>query len=222
MAVVYLPFGYPVVGGVWDSVVYQGTVARMYNDLDKDPRSESQLMNRYLLADISRVRATMGLWGKDICKIEFGSRWSAVVYQLVKGDVDGYWSEGVGLFDEFSEIQKVAWREYAPYQVTYNDPGRVWYGLCWTLFRWFNDHGVTYHDMSEPLGGTYGEVRAWWLAGREDYGFQWAPFEGEEINVDDDRIYWDGDWHVYFAAGLYGGRAMYTHDEHAYARIVLV
>lgn len=127
MAVVYLPYGYPLQSGVaYDTLVYQGDVVRQYT-LPIDPRSNEQLFNRRLLSDTSKVRRDLQDWGRQACKTVFGSKWPTVIYQLLRADEGGVWSDGLAAWNGFTTVEQAAWRSAAPYQATFNDPGRAFY-----------------------------------------------------------------------------------------------
>lgn len=172
MATVVLPYGYPAIQGAPSlTIVYQGTVARLYT-ASNDPRTESQLFNRKLLSDVSKMRGAAGTWAKSAWKLTFGSTWSSVIYQMVKGDVDGYWSAAESFFDIQSEEWQQGWRDNAPYQATFNDPGRIFFALAQMLYGWDEDHdGHRFYQPQPDQDAGDGE-RVWWLATREDYGWQ--------------------------------------------------
>jgi len=130
MVQVYLPMGYPLQSGnQFENVIYQGSVVRLYT-LPKDPRSDTQLQNRRFLSDITKMRSTLGVWGKGVCKLSMGSKWGTVIYQAIKADIGGWWSSALDDWESFSEENQDGWRGNAPYQATFNDNGKIFYALA--------------------------------------------------------------------------------------------
>lgn len=163
MVQVYLPMGYPQLSGLeFANVIYQGNVVRLYT-VPKDPRTEAQLQQRRLLADISKVRASLGSWGKAACKTALGARWSTVIWQCVKADIEGWWSAALEEWDDFAEPNKEAWRTACPYQATYNDMGQIYFGLV----RLVAHAIVHYSNLSWGSSTTWTEAQSatattWW------------------------------------------------------------
>ena len=165
MARVYLPLGYPAVSGVeGELIIYQGTVVRMY-EIPKDPRTNEQLYQRRFLADLVKMRSTLGLWGRGACRAALGSKWSTVVFQFAKLNYNSWWSDAWDTWEEFTEAQMEDWRLAAPAQATFNDPGRVFYTL--SLFL----HNLIDEKTSHPWESLYwganqsDEALAWWSLG---------------------------------------------------------
>lgn len=172
MAQVILPYGYPVISGEgWSSLVYQGTVVRLYADA-ADPRTDSQNFERALFGDLKRLISSAGMWPKSSWRFMFGTRWSSIVYQMARGNVDGYWNFGLSAFDGINLTQKNLWRASAPYQATYNDPGRVWYAYLYMLYQWATSKGINNFKMVNPIGANAASMLVWWQAGLDKYGFQ--------------------------------------------------
>lgn len=215
MATVTLPYGYPAIQGAsYSTIVYQGTVARLYSNAT-DPRTDSQLFERNLLADVKRMIGSAGTWAKASWKITFGTRWSSVIYQLLKGDVSSYWSESLDLFDAQSGSWQDDWREAAPYQATFNDPGRIFFAMADMLYRWDDDRGGHRFYQPDPAGDEAVDCVAWWISELGDYGWQIAPALGEYILSQDLRWVYVGTW------SLVGGK-MESSTPGDYAEIIVV
>lgn len=162
MAVVYLPYGYPKQSGVeFQTVVYQGTIVRVYT-LPTDPRTTDQLFNRRFLADSSKMRSTIGTWAKQLAKQTFGSKWSTAIYQLLKADDAGYWADAEALWNTFPQYEQIAWRTVAPYQATYNDPGKVFFCYARALVQILEQFtGLTWKANIWGLGDSAAAL-TWW------------------------------------------------------------
>lgn len=167
MAVVYLPMGYPLQQGLaFDNIVYQGTVARMYT-VPKDPRTDAQMFSRKLTSDVSKMRATAGVYARQGWKCNYGTHWSNVIHELVKSDFDGLWTEAMDAFDEFTEDLKAEWNANAPYQVTYNEPGRMYWGLVYVIYHQQQHVSRLWFEMPEPLADDMSSMLTWWTGGYE-------------------------------------------------------
>lgn len=133
MAQVYLPFGYPQLSGMeFANVIYQGEMVRLYT-VPTDPRNDAQLQQRYVFADLARMRGTLGTFGRAVARIALGSRWTGVLTQIVKADVSEWWTGALDRWDGFAEISKNAWRNAALNQASYNDVGGMYYACARTL-----------------------------------------------------------------------------------------
>lgn len=201
MATVYLPLGYPnVQGAVFDTIIFQGTVAKRYT-IPKDPRTDSQVMARKLLSDVAKMRGSAGAWAKSAWRITFGSKWGSIVYQMVKADVDSLWTNALDDFDNFSEAQQEAWDISAPYQVTFNKPGRVFYALAKMLWVWDDAHNGHLFYQSEPVAAGATEMAAWWTAGLDRYGWQTVSPTGYFVDDRDSRWTFYGAWSDWVGPG---------------------
>jgi hypothetical protein len=163
MVQVYLPLGYPAMQGqVEQMLIYQGNVVRLYQ-VPTDPRTEAQLFERKFLADLVKMRSNLGTWGRGACKAAFGSKWGSVLYQLVKLDHDTCWSSAVATWEAFSAEQKEAWREFAPYQATYNDPGKIFCALSLSIYLLFLEYSGHDWGAESWVGGQAEECLGWWM-----------------------------------------------------------
>lgn len=199
MAVVYLPYGYPLQSGnAYDAIVYQGAMVRVYT-LPADPRTTDQLFNRRFLADTSKVRKVLGTWGKGAGKSVFGSTWATIVYQLIKADEGGVWSDAEALWNGFSIPGQNAWRAVAPYAATYNDPGKMFYCYARALIDLLLAYGgVTWLGLQWDEGDS-AAAAAWW-----------AKVQNSEMVVGtyddlDAKLYWVGAWWSGSNASYYNG-----------------
>lgn len=205
MAYVYLPMGYPQQSGAeFSTIIYQGNVVRLY-ELPADPRTTDQLFQRRFLSDTSKLRATLGSWGKGAARTSLGSKWAAVVYQLIKADDGDRWSEAEALWNDAGLSNQNAWREAAPYQATFNDPSKIFYcylrvlvqvlalysGMAWESELW---------DVTQSA-----DALSWW---NQDLS---GAFGRETVEEDDAGITYVGTWGRDDGApngGLHGGYYM--------------
>jgi len=221
MAQVILPYGYPLLSGqTATTVIYQGTVERSYTNV-VDPRTNSQLFARELLSDISKIRGSAGAWVKSAWKHQFGSKWSSVIYQMVKGDVDGYWTDSSDAWLALSELNRQNWRDAAPFQATYNDPGELWFRLLYLVFSWVDDHGLNIFYQPEVAEGTLAESLAWWTAELTDFGWQVRSAFFIDINDRDSGWVFSGAWSDVSDSNASVGTLRETSEPGAYAEIQL-
>ncbi len=212
---VYLPLGYPVVQGApFSTVVYNGTVARLYS-LPSDPRTGSQLFERYLMSDVARMRGVAGTWAKAVWRLQFGTRYTQVIYQLVRGDVDGLWSAGRDIYRSMSSDGKSEWRVNAPYQATYNDPGEIFFALNYVLYQWSVLNNQNYYFQPDPVAADVNDlsdVVLWWTTDLSVYGFQKGRLSGEVIENYDVGWSKSGTWSREYNASHSGGSAEITSE----------
>ena len=199
MAVVYLPYGYPIQSGTdYENLIYQGVVVRVY-DVPLDPRTNEQLFHRRFLSDTSKVRSMMSTWGKAAAKTVFGSKWATVVYQLIKADEGARWSEAESAWNTFTISERNAWNAVAPYLATFNDPGKVFYCYARALAALlFDFSGITW--LASVWTSSDSAAAAAW----------WAKVDSSELAtgiVDDTNahIVYGGSWHTNGWAGAFGG-----------------
>lgn len=135
MAVVILPFGYPVQSGTtYNVITYQGNVVRSYV-LPVDPRTNEQLFERRLLSDTSKMRTMLNDWGRAAATTVFGVKWATSIYQLLRADENSRWSEAESAWNAMTNPERAAWLAAAPYQATFNDPGKVFYVYALSLIH---------------------------------------------------------------------------------------
>lgn len=191
--------GYPLQAGQeFESVIYQGTIARLYT-LATDPRSNSQLQQRRFLSDVTRMRATMGTWGKAACKYALGSKWSTIIYQCIKADVGGWWSDALEEWEAMPEEQQEDWRSAALYKATYDDLGMIFF--C--LMRVVRGAVAQYSDLDVVV--PYFEAdeapnAAAWMQGTIGWQVQKGIYD--ELNI---PLVTTGSWTREAKAGCYGG-----------------
>lgn len=214
MVQVVLPYGYPKLSGeVEQTVIYQGTLARIYA-VPKDPRTDSQLFERKLFSDIAKMRGSVGPWARGLWKISFGSKWATVVYQMARSDALGYWSARRDEWDGFTVETKEYLTGEAPYRVLYNDPGMIWWCLYGMLYDWAQDHACDWWQMPEP-DETYQDNMFEWWRGWKMYWEYWGGLVATSTH-EEDVFYQDGNWEVvtdplasggaYFRTYVNGGR----------------
>lgn len=163
MVQVFLPMGYPLQSGYqFANVIYQGQVVRLYT-LAVDPRSNAQLQNRRFLSDVGKMKKCLGLWARGSLKAVLGSSWGTVLYQIIKADIENYWSEALAEWETFAEQNQDAWRSAAPYQATFNDQGQIFFALTRVIARVL----IFYSGKSWKSSATWTETQsalaaAWW------------------------------------------------------------
>jgi hypothetical protein len=222
MVQVILPLGYPALSGELEQmIIYQGTVARSY-DVAEDPRATATIFERKLLSDVAKMRGAAGKWAKSAWRITFGTKWATIIYQLARGDVNGYWSDSLAEFDGFLASIKDEWDEYAPYQATFNRPGRVFYALSNTIFKWIDLHGQRWFYQPEGLVEGADELRLWWLAGLGDYAWQVNVDKTEFIDDRDLRWVRSGSTAEWNGAGPQNGTLTQLLTNGSYAEIELL
>lgn len=172
MPTVYLPMGYPIQQGLeFGLIVYQGNLVRSYS-MPKDPRSDSQLFQRKFLSDVSKMRSYLGVWGKTAMREALGEKWASVLFQLIKTDAFSWWSDAIAEWEGFEEENQQAWRDAAPYQVTYNDQGKVLFCLVRVMVKTIR-HYLLPRWRTEEWGETESAAALAWFTA--DY--QWALVE---------------------------------------------
>lgn len=168
MAKVYLPFGYPVIQGAeFETLVYQGNLVRVYT-VPNDPRNTSQLFSRRFLSDASKMRGYLGEVGRSALVEALGPKWSSVLFQIIKSDSFGWWSEAEAIWSSADEMLREEWRGFAPYEVTYNDRGWIYWGLIYTIRK-----AIQYFAMGDWRSEDWTindavSANAWFHLGRGD------------------------------------------------------
>lgn len=162
MATVILPMGYPIQQGTeFDMIVFQGNLVRRYT-LPKDPRNDSQVFERRFLSDVTRMRSTMGLWGKEVCKAALGSKWATILYQIIKADVGNWWSDAVTEWEGFEDENRDAWRDVAPYKLAFNDLGKIFFCLTRVIYYAVSFYGKYAFDVVEWGEEDSAAALVWW------------------------------------------------------------
>lgn len=198
MVQVYLPMGYPLqTGSVYSNVIYQGNVVRLYS-IPTDPRSDAQLQNRRFLSDVTKVKKNLGLFAKGACRAVMGASWGTVIYQIIKADIENYWSEALAEWDTFGATNKDAWRLASPYQATFNDVGEIYFGLTRVVARSLFFYSGSYWGSSLWTETQSAAAAAWWAKDLTN-----VLIKG--INFDDHPgIDYHGGWYRVFDANAYG------------------
>ncbi|SRR6266498_2266872 len=135
MPTVYLPLGSASAhGDMGKMVIYQGTMVRQYV-VPRDPRTAAQLNVRQVFHDVSKITRTAGLWVRAALKTVYGPRWFTEVYKaaqyVIRNQIAPFAMNADEIWNTFTEEQQAAWNDAAPYQATFNEPGRVWW---WVIF----------------------------------------------------------------------------------------
>lgn len=182
--------GYPVQQGAeFETVVFQNNLVRSYT-LPKDPRSDSMMFHRRFLSDVSKMRGMLGVWGKTALLEALGRTWATVLFQLIKSDSFSWWSDAQEEWDSFDEVDQQAWRDAAPYQVTFNDMGWIFFGLSRVIYKALEKY---HHGLWEAeLWGVEDSAAAleWWETGK--VGAQLTA-----VTIDSPHMKLIGTWEVF-------------------------
>jgi len=162
MVQVYLPMGYPIQSGAeFANVIYQGSVVRLYQ-IPTDPRSDTQLQNRRFLSDITKTKKNLGLFARGACRAVMGSSWGTVLYQIVKADIESWWSEALAEWDTFQEANQNDWRAASPYQATYDDVGQIYFGLTRVIAQALYFYSGNYWGSALWTETQSAAAATWW------------------------------------------------------------
>lgn len=205
MANVYLPLGYPLLSGEeYTTVIYQGTVARLYV-IPADPRTDAQVDNRNLFRDFAKVRSSLGEWGRGALRAALGAKWASILYQLAKADSFTWWSDSLNQWSGLSPSIRAAWNQVAPYQATFNEPGEVWFRMCRLIANALEQYSGDIWQAGALWLNDSGEALDWWQRDLSD-----ALVAGK---YDDDHplIVYVGTWGKVWNLSAYG--FYYAHVE---------
>jgi hypothetical protein len=115
-------------GQIAKTIIYQGTHARSYA-VPKDPKSDGQVAQRSIFRDVTKMISTGQIYMRGASRTAFGNRWFQVLYKAAMdrfaGDDSSWAWLSSGVRDELNQ--------YAPYQQTEMEPGRVWYSVSLAL-----------------------------------------------------------------------------------------
>lgn len=196
MATVLLPMGYPLQSGQqFDHIIYQGQMVRSYT-LPKDPRSNAQLSQRRFLFDLTKMRSTLGWWGREACKTAMGEKWSSVLFQAIKADVGGWWTSALAEWETFIEFDREAWRTAAPFKATFNDMGQIFFCLVRLVYRALLFFGSHAFKCVEWTASQSAAALAWW----NEFDFGHAA-KGSDIDFNYFPYTRVGSWQEISAAG---------------------
>lgn len=148
-------------GAYKKTIVYQGTMARLYTDV-RDPRTDKQQDNRYLFGDFRKVVKTAGLLAKTFLRSKFGKAYMANAYAYVKQNDTGIWEEALENWEALSEEDQQYLRENAPCLATWNDPGKVFYMVIYTLVDFSNQTNRYDWGLAEAWSNGLEETLHWW------------------------------------------------------------
>jgi microcystin-dependent protein len=129
MATVYLPLGSVSASGTFGGIItYKGQQVQVYT-VPTDPRTGAQLNVRKLFYDITKTVKTAGPWTKGALATVLGPRWYTLLYKetlAAAAAADVEWAALPGYI-------QALWADNAPFVATWNDPGRVFFGVYWAL-----------------------------------------------------------------------------------------
>ena len=106
-----------------------------------------------------------------------GKTWSTISYQAIKSDAEGWWSAALAEWELFDESNKDAWRAAAPYQATYNDMGKIFFGLIRILYQSMVTWGTTTFGLTLMGESDYSLAAVWWARALVDV-FRNNGFDG--------------------------------------------
>lgn len=199
MPTVYLPLNSAEAHGKFgETIVFQGTTVRKLT-VSKDPRTVAQVTTRNLFHDCTKMIKSADMWPKAAWRTILGSRWYSLLYKKVKSAITIPWEpqsvNSDDVWSTFDEARKDRWREAAPFQATYNDPGLIyWYvyfGSFQTLFDKFL-HPYWSAGFEEPPS-------EWWTLGLGTVGVD-AVYD-ETSNI----INYTGTWNQVSDVNAHGG-----------------
>jgi hypothetical protein len=199
MPKVYLPLASAEAYGAFgEMIVFQGVTCRAYV-VPSDPRSPAQLDVRKIFHDVTKMETFCGEWVRAAWKTAFGSRWYTSLYKRVTEDGKARYIEYSAEWDGFTNEQKEAWNEAAPFKVTYNPPGEVFYVLLCVVKDWFQQLGSP--DFEIPLIDADSSVTAGVWAGRTLEGVLTAGAYDDDFEA----LVYSGDWSENLDASAEGG-----------------
>lgn len=147
MPTVYLPLASAeAYGAIGEMIVFQGQTCRAYV-VPYDPRTDAQLNVRELFYDVTKMQHFCGAWAKSAWKVVFGSRWYTSLYKRVTENGAARYNAAAAVWDGFTTFQKDAWNTAAPFKVTYNAPGEVFYVLMVVMSDWFTELGAPGYEF---------------------------------------------------------------------------
>lgn len=161
MPTVYLPLASAeAYGAIGEMIVFQGQTCRAYV-VPYDPRTDAQLNVRELFYDVTKMEHFCGAWFKGACKVVFGSRWYTMLYKRVAENDRARYTAAALVWDGFTTLQKEAWNTAAPFQVTYNAPGEVFYVLMGVMWDWMQELGAPGYEFPGIDADSAVDVGAW-------------------------------------------------------------
>jgi len=148
MARVYLPLASSEAYGAFgETIVYQGVTCRVYV-IPSDPRTDAQIAQREIFHDVTKMVRYFGLWARGAWRTVFGARWFTGLYRRITENGLQRLLEADAEFDAMTVEQKDAWNQYAPFQVTFNAPGMIFYAVMRTWELWCSELGAPFFGWS--------------------------------------------------------------------------
>jgi hypothetical protein len=165
---VYLPLASAeAYGAVGEMMVFQGQTCRAYV-VPYDPRTNAQLNVRELFYDVTKMQTFCGTWVKSAWKVVFGSRWYTSLYKRVTESGAARYNAAAAEWDGFTTEQKEAWNIAAPFKVTYNPPGEVFYVLMSVMSAWMIELGAPGYEFPGIDADNAAGIGAWAVMTLED------------------------------------------------------
>ncbi len=199
MPTVYLPLGSAeAYGRVGEMVIYQGTWVRRYV-VPRDPRTDAQLDVRKLFHDITKMVKSGNSWARGTWVSLGGPRWFTNLYRDISTDFMGSWTAAQTDWDAMSEGEQTSWNDVAPYQATWNQPGRIFFSVARVVAQLLDASGYPDYELAIADASNSGDVVAWW--NRELDG---VLIEGM-YDDDQSEFVYSENWEVVEHASAYGG-----------------
>jgi len=162
---IYLPLASAeAYGAIGEMIVFQGQTCRAYV-VPFDPRTDAQIDVREIFYDVTKMESFVGAWAKAAWRTAFGSRWYTSLYKRVTENGRERFNEAAGLWASMSDPLQEDWNNAAPFQVTYNAPGLVFFALAYISRAWLAEKGAPFFDMPDVTETSAGAVAAWFGRG---------------------------------------------------------
>ena len=148
-------------GKFGNALIFQGVTVKTYKE-PANPRSAAQVAHRDFFADVTKMlKACIGT-GRDTLSLNFLETWFQFLYGEIEKDDQDFFADALVLYGSFSAGSKVEWDENAPFTLTFEAPGQVFF----SVIRYVYDKIV--YDGGELEGlQAYAETESldavlWW------------------------------------------------------------
>lgn len=161
MAKVYLPLASAEAFGAFgDVIVYQGVTCRSYV-VPADPRTDLQISQREVFYDVTKMIRFMGLWARSAWRTVFGPRWYTSLYKRITENGLARLIAADAEWDAFTQTQKDDWNSAAPFQVTFQAPGTIFYAIMKIQSEWLTEKGAPNFGYAGVTPGGAATAGAW-------------------------------------------------------------
>lgn len=162
MVKVVLPLGSEQArGGFAKYVIFQGQTAKKWR-APSDPKSDGQLLVRQFFADVSKMIRAAGLVTKGYFRENIGERWFSTLYGLIKRDEQQFYANALDEFDGFSSGDKESWADNAPFNLTWGDPGQLFFCMVRFLYALWTYQVKEMYGLEEYTSAQSDDARLWW------------------------------------------------------------